>query len=277
MRARSPIAAFATLGLVACGGGPGSASPAALAYSMPSMASVQYLSGDTTQVDVDAMGQSLQISMENAATYDVAFSDAADGVDVSMTVSEYSARMSQPMAGPVTADESGISGALAFNLSRRGDVTVSSTPTVSGNAAQTFTPNSMAYSFFPGLPGTAASVGDMWTDTVSWSGPEGQGEVDAQSVVDYTIVGDTAIAGRSLLNIAMEGLVKTETSVNMGGMDIVQTSEISLTGTVLWDVANNLMFEMHTRGAGTGAAGTPMGDMAMSLRTVSHIRLKDGM
>ena len=62
MRLRLPVLAVASLGLAACGGG-GPPSPAGLAYDLPNPTTVTYVVGDTTNIDIDAGGQMLQMRM----------------------------------------------------------------------------------------------------------------------------------------------------------------------------------------------------------------------
>jgi len=235
----------------ACGGG-GPAAPPALAYRLPDPAAVTYIQGDTTELDIEGGGQSFQMSVGSAATLDAAFARSDEGVSVTLTVKKFSARMDQPMGGAITADESQISGPLVFTLDRRGRTSIVSRPETKGPATQFFGALSLAHSFFPRLPGRAIGPGDEWTDTIRYSGKEGQGQVDAVIVAHYTAVSDTTVAGRSLLKIAMTGTSDLHVTGVTAGMDVSQDLTGKLEGVILWDPVRGLMAESSVAGDARG-------------------------
>ncbi len=278
MRVRLPALAVASLALAACGGG-GPPSPAGLAYSLPDPATATYVTGDTMNVDIDAGGQSMQMRISMSSTFGATFTRAAGGIQVSLEVQDFSARMTQPMGGPITVDGSGIEGPLVFSMDRRGAVTLISEPTVSGQAKQFFPSLTTAHTFFPGLPGTAVNVGDAWTDTIHYEGPEGEGEITANSVITYTVVGDTVVDGRSLLKFTFAGTQESSSSGVTAGMDFSQDVSGTVEGYVLWDMSAGIMVERFTDSDGRGsmevsAAPFPLGIRA---RGQSMVRLTGGM
>lgn len=278
MRVRLPALTIASLALYACGGG-GPPSPAGLAYSLPDPATATYVMGDTMNVDIDAGGQNMQMRMSTSATLGVTFTRAADGIQVSMEVQDFSARMTQPMGAAITVDEGDIDGPLVFSMDRRGAVTLISGPTLTDDAKQFFPSLSTAHNFFPGLPGTAVNVGDTWTDTIHYEGPEGDGEVTANSVITYTVVGDTVVDGRSLLKFTFTGTQESSASGVTAGMDFSQDVSGTVEGYVLWDMSAGIMVERFTDTDGRGsmdvsAAPFPLGIRA---RGQSTVRLIGGM
>ena len=278
MRARLAAFAAVSLGLAACGGG-GPPSPAGLAYSLPDPATATYLSGDTVNVDIDAGGQSMQQRVAIAVTYGATFTRAAEGIQVSMEVQDFNARVTQPMGGPVTVDGSGIDGPLVFTLDRRGDATLVAEPTLSGQVQEMFPSLTTAHSFFPGLPGTAVDVGETWTDTLNIEGPQGTGEVNAMSIITYTVVGDTVVDGRGLTKITYTGTQEASSAGVTMGMDFTQQVSGTMEGYVLWDMGAGLMVERFTDSEGRGsievsAAPFPLGIRA---RSQSTVRLVEGM
>lgn len=272
MRPRLPAVLLASLALAACGGG-GPPSPAGLAYGLPSPATVTYELGDTTNVDIDAGGQMLQMRMTASGTFNAAFARGADGVDVTLSIEEYNARMTQPMGGPVSYDGDGINSPLAFSMDRRGAVTVTDLPELEGMAAQFVTPLNFAHTFFPRLPGMAMDMGGTWTDTVRYDGPEGEGEVSAIMVLTYTAAGDTVVDGRSLAKFTFTGTSENEATGTTAGVEFSQSVDGELEGHVLWDMSAGMMVEHFTDADSRGdmevaMAPFPLGIRARSQRTI---------
>ena len=278
MRVRLPVLMAASFTLAACGGG-GPPSPAGLGYSLPDPATATYVTGDTVNVDIDAGGQSMQQRVTVSTTYGATFTRAADGIQVALEVQDLKGRVTQPMGGPITLDDSGIDGPLVFTLDRRGVVSLVSAPTLSEQAALYFTPLSTASSFFPRLPGTAVNVGDSWTDTIRVEGSEGVGEVSASSILTYTVEGDTMVDGRSLVKITYTGTQQSSSSGLIQGMDFNQEVSGTTEGHVLWDMGAGLMVERFADSQGRGSMEVSVAPMPLGLRVRSQsiVKLAGGM
>jgi hypothetical protein len=278
MRFRPTLATALPLVLGACGGGP--PSPPALAYGLPATTTVSYVSGDTARMDIDANGQSMQARVSSATTLATTFSRAADGgVQVSMTVADMDARMSNPAGPPASASAKDIDGPLVFTLDRRGAATIVSEPKLNVNAQQFFQPLLVAHTFFPRLPGRGVDAGASWTDTTHVEGPQGEGQVSVTSITTYTVAGDTVVDGHSLVRIDLQGTTEQTASGVIAGMDFSQSGTGSATGWVLWDMARGLMTESYTETDATGtmdvsAAPFPLG---IRLRQQSRVKLAEGM
>ena len=275
MRAWSLVLAPSAFLLAACGGG--GPSPAGLAYTLPDPATVTYVIGDTADVDIDAGGQSMQARTTSSMTVETSFARSPDGVQVWLGVQEMDARQSTPM-GAVSADASGIDGPLVFSLDRRGNATIVSLPDVSGSAAEFFQPFAIAHSIFPGLPGRPASIGEIWTDTVRFEGEQSGRNYSSLSVMEYTLVGDTVVAGRSLVRIDFEGTSEVGANGVMQGNDFSQGVSGDISGWVLWDVQRSLLFESHNQADARGtmeisAAPFPLG---IRVRQQGVVRLQEG-
>jgi len=266
------------LPLVACGGG--STSPPALAYGLPTPAEATYDVLDTATISIQALGQSLDLRVESSAVYDLAFARADDGVTVTLTVADLDATLAVPMAGPITVDESSVSGDLVFTLDRRGDAALVSAPEVDEAAGQLVPPLQIAHSFFPALPGATVQPGDTWADTISYEDTgdaAGTGTVGLQrSVLEYAAVGDTVIAGRPLLQIAFNGTSEIRQTISMQGMEIEQSTDLRLTGHVLWDQQAGLMFERVTTSTGEGnvRVATMPAELPTRFQSVSRVSLR---
>jgi len=272
MRSRLPYFTVLTLTLTACGGG--GASPPGLAYGVPDPASVTYVSGDTALMDIDAGGQNMQARIASAATLATAFSGGGDGVQVSMTVRDFDARMSNPAGPPASADESGIEGPLVFALDRKGAATIVSQPKLSQSAQQFFQPLLVAQTFFPRLPGRGVAPGESWTDTIRAEGPQGEGSITSVSVMTYTAAGDTVIDGRSYVRITLEGTTDQNSSGLIAGMDFSQTASGSTSGWVLWDMGRRLMVESHTDSEARGSMDVSAAPFPLGIRVRQQSRVK---
>lgn len=186
------------------------------------------------------------------------------------------ADVSLPMAEPLTVDEGIVQGDLVLELDRRGDVTVVQSPTVEQAASPFFAGPTIAHSFFPGLPGVAVSVGDSWVDTVSFTDGGEAGESSQVSVTTYTVMGEAAVDGRSLLEISFEGTQEMRQTMALQGAEIEQRTDLEVRGRVLWDVQRALMFERETVSTGTGTVRVAVAPTPLPTRveTRSHVRLQ---
>jgi hypothetical protein len=90
-------------------------------------------------------------------------------------------------------------------------------------------------------------------------------------------MGDTVIAGRSLLTIEFRGTTESSSSFDVAGMAVSQASELAVQGHVLWDYQAGLMFESHRVGTGSGTVNVPLmpGPVPITVETVQTARLQD--
>ncbi len=248
------VASAALLGLLsACGGGP--PAPPALAYRVPADPEVSYLVADTAVISIEALGQSLALDLGSRAIYAIVFARADDGVTVTVAIPGLDATLGVPMAGPMTFDESSVTGDLVFTLDRRGGVAVLSTPEMDEAARQLVPPEQVAHSFFPALPGIAVAAGETWSDTVAFESEAGGSQ---RTVLDYTAVGDSLVDGASLLLVTFRGTSEMIQALSMQGTQIEQTTNLDLGGHVLWDLSEGVMVECVTSMTGLGSVRTPL-------------------
>jgi hypothetical protein len=271
MRSRATVVTVVTLSLAACGGGP--SGPPGLAYGLPNPLSVTYLMTDTSLMDIDAGGQAMQATMGSAATLAATFGRAAEGVQVTLEVKDLAGTVGNPM-GSQSADESGITGPLVWTLDRRGAATVVSQPQLTEIASQFFQPLGVAHGMFPRLPGRAAAVGESWTDTIRYEGPQGPGSMKALAVITYTVAGDSVVDGRSLVKIAMKGTSESAASGVITGMDFSQAVTGTLAGWVLWDQQRSLLVESYGDSDGRGTMEVSAAPFPLGLRVKTQSRVK---
>ncbi len=116
----------------------------------------------------------------------------------------------------------------------------------------------------------------MWVDTVTWSASMEAIESTSSTAYTYTLVGDTLVDGRMLLNIAVSGERTTEAEVEQGGMSMTQSMSGTTNGLVLWDAQRGLFthaeYDREMEGT-TSVAG--VGSFDMTLQGPSRIRLQN--
>lgn len=261
----------ALLLLTACGGGP--PGPPALEHALPTTPAVVYGYENDAVIRVSLMGQNLQVSQEGDAELAVHFSEASGGLGVSLEVRSLAATLRQPMGAPVQVDEGAVRGPLVFTLDRLGRATVSQQPEVRPEASQMISPLGLAHTFFPTLPGRAVMPGERWVDTVSFEGTGGDVE---ESVFTYTVLGDTVVDRRAVLQIGLQGSTRSTSTLEVGGMAVRQTSELDVTGHVLWDYQAGLMVESSQVGSGSGTVSVPIAPapLPITIETTRRARLR---
>ena len=270
VRARMSMLAILTTTATSCAGG---SSGLVLAYRLPTPAEASYSVTDTAIVSIDAMGQSLEISVGSAGVYGVTFAPAEEGVTVTLSVDDLAASVALPIGAPMTFDESSVDGDLVFTLDERGNATVVSTPELAEPAGQLVPPGEVANSFFPALPGTAVAPGATWVDTTSFGDPD-DASAASRSIVTYTAVGDTVVDGRSLLAISFRGTSQVSQNLEMQGAQMQQTTDLQIEGGALWDARAGLMFERWTNATGTGSVRVNVLPAQLPTRFQSRSRVR---
>ena len=265
-------------GLSACIG-PFAAGPSGgLMYQVPETPTLTYVTGDTSNIDIDAgpMG-SMRMRGTGTATLSMIFERGAEGIQVTANFQELNARLTQPMGGAQTADQDDLEGPLVFTLDERGHTTLVSVPEMRGQAAQMANPHTVAYEFFPRLPGGAVEPGATWTDTIYYEAEVGPGETTSTTIMTYTLRGDTVVDGQTVLKIDMDGVADVVAFAVTEGMEVTQVFSGDVSGYALWDPARAVYLGGFSEAdmAGTvevPAAGMPPMPLTVSAR--SHVRLQ---
>ncbi len=276
MRWGTVLTACSLLSLAACGPARRPAPPA-LAYALPGPTAATYTRGDSANMDIDADGQTFRMRLAASAMFAASFARASDGVRVSMDVSGFSGRLIEPMQDPVSLGNGAVRGPLVFTLDRRGLARLVSEPQVSPPADRVFEALALIHSFFPRLPGHAVKAGSSWTDTIHFRGPAAGGTTQHTNVLTYVVSGDTLVAGRSLLRLAVRGTSADTTTGTVSGMDVSFAQGLTgvVQGWVLWDASRGMLVESYTADDARGTMRVPVapGPMDVHLRGVSRIRL----
>jgi hypothetical protein len=261
---------------VACAtGSGGSPEAAALAYTGLDGTSATYVKGDTVEIEIDAGGQFLEVSVDSYEVLDLDFADAAGGVQVTATYRELDVAATNPMMGTQRADEEEVEGPVVWTLSPRGQGTLVAAPEIGGTAAQVVSPTTMAGAFFLPLPGRAVQPGESWSDTVRVSGEEAMGEFDVETIYTFTAAGDTVVDGRTLRRVDFVTEDDRVSTSVQAGTEIAQDVGGEGEGWFLWDSARRLVVEQYWEGRLQGSMEVPMAPMplAMDMTVVSHMRL----
>ena len=245
------LSAAVCTGLVAaCAGGP-SAAPVAtpttgtgpttsFAYGVPSPPTALFHIEDSLVVELSTAAADVEVTTTTLLTMNMVFARDAAGVGVVGSVVGFNVGQTNSLTGTRVADADDVSGGLALVVGRQGHVEVGAMP-VLDNAVADLTPfPGIAFDIFPRLPGYPVGLGGTWVDTVSWSVTDETSESATQTVFTYTIVGDTLVDGRTLLNIAVEGEVSMQMIEGVGDALSDQRLTGTATGYVLWDPERNL-------------------------------------
>jgi hypothetical protein len=272
-----PILVLVT-GCAGMGTGAGPGPPRVLEFRVPEGGNVRYVRGDTMRISVDAgMSEAMDMRMTTRADLALDFLGKADGVEVTARFEEFVGRMTNPMAGPITATQEDIQGDLIFRLDRRGRPEVLQVPEVNDQAAQLARAVFLPYELFPRLPGRAAEAGATWTDTTYVSQDQGGLSTESTYITTYALRGDTLVEGRTLLSIDFTTAIETRTSGKNAGFEVQQEMTGESVGTVLWDPDRSLMVQSKDRTSLTGAVNVPaasMPPMTMRAEGTSRTTLK---
>ncbi|MCK5652548.1 MAG: hypothetical protein KAJ42_14265 [Gemmatimonadetes bacterium] len=266
--------------LAACAG-PGGVGPSGgLMYRVPDSPSVVYVAESSQDINIDAgaMGN-MTMTATSTVTLGMSFASGPDGIQVTTTFEKLSASMTQPMGGSLSASESDIEGDLVFTIDEKGNGTVVTLPETKGSAEQLVSPATFVHEFFPRLPGGAVNPGDTWTDTVQYEVQTADADVSSNSVLTYTLVGDTVVDGTTLLHITYEGEADVVGAGVTEGMEAIQAFSGDVRGMFLWDPARGLMVAGESSQDMDGSVEVPASGMPPFPMTVSGsgtVRLQGG-
>jgi hypothetical protein len=275
MRMRAPTALGVTVALAACAGGP--SGPPTLGYAVPGGAEATYLVGDTLTIGLLVPGQAMEIAARSAATYALRYGSAPSGVRVTATVTELTADVAMPTADPVTMDESALEGDFVFELDERGRVTSMSSPRATQIGAQVFGAPVVAHALFPRLPGRPVTVGESWVDSVTYRETGDAGETEYTSSLTYTVVGDSAVAGRVLVDVTFEGTAAVSQDLTVEGATINQAFDVEVDGRLLWDRQARLLYRSEATLEGPGSVNVALFPVALPTRVrwVTRVSLQE--
>lgn len=279
MNRRSALAiiatAFATTAVAACSGAGGPAPARPLAYDVPTPPMATFEMTNTTVVTISTPMGDMAVNTGADLTLAMTFERVAEGVRVTGSVENFQASMENPMMGTQSVDGDDVSGTLEYVIGRRGDVEVTSLPELPAAAAQMSPFASIARELLPPLPDAVVEPGGMWVDTVTWTTDVESMETTSTGILTYTLVGDTLVEGRTLLNFAVSGEVSADVEGNMGGMAITQNMAGSTAGFILWDAERGLpAYQESDREMEGSMSAAGMPPFAMSASGTTRVTLR---
>ncbi len=280
MRDLSLVTTFALLFLAGCATGSGTSGGGdgpALAHAPAPGTTVTYQEGDTVRMAIDAGGEVVDVTVAMAAVLDVGFDGTGDDLRVTIDFREFEIDASNPIVGSQRGDHSLIEGPLVLAMDRTGAGTVVSAPTVDGVVAQAVSPQMMATSFFPRLPGRVVAVGEEWTDTVTLAVGEEEGMTRGTTVYHFTAVGDTLIGNANYLKVTFTSRDERVSEVAQDGAAITQDVAGEGSGWYLWDSARGLVVQhfLEARLRGTMEVSMVPVPLGLDMAVVQHLRLDE--
>lgn len=210
------------------------------AYRVPSPPTALFHIEDSLVVDVSTAVADFENTTTTLLTMNMVFARDPAGVGVVGSVVGFNVASTNSLTGTRVADADDINGGLALMVSRLGHVEVGAMPALDSAVADLTPFPGIAFDIFPRLPDYPVGEGGIWVDTVSWSVTDETSESATQTIFTYTIVGDTLVDSRTLLNIAVEGQVSMQMIEGVGDALSDQRLTGTATGYVLWDPVQNL-------------------------------------
>jgi len=232
--------AIAAAAVAACSGYGGPAPARPLAYDVPEPPMATFQMTDTMVVTISTPMGDMAVNTGTDLTMAMTFERAVEGVRLMGSVEHFEAFSRDPMTGTQSVDGDDVSGTLEYVIGRRGDVEITSLPELPAAAAQMSPFAALAYQLLPPLPDAVVEPGGMWVDTVTWTADIESMETTSTGILTYTLVGDTLVEGRTLLNFAVSGDVSADAEGNVGGMAMTQSMAGSTAGFILWDAERGL-------------------------------------
>ncbi len=245
------VAAAACAGLItACAGGPAATPPAAptagtgptttFAYGIPSPPNALFHVEDSTVVSMNMPTLDMEVSTMTFVTMNLVFGRDPAGIGVVGNVVGFDAVSNSSLMGITVADADDVSGPIGLVLTRGGELDIGVMPVLDSTVADLTPFPGVFFDLFPRLPDFPVGQGGEWVDTVLWSVVDETSESVTQTIFTYTLVGDTVVEGRSLLNIGVEGDIAMQTVEGVG--DELSDNRLSGTssGYILWDPEHNL-------------------------------------
>ena len=259
--------------LVGCSGAGKPAPAGALVYGVPRTPTVDYVSGDSARIEIEAGGQRFAVSADVEEAWRMVFAAAPQGgVRVTATLTGMKGTLQAPMSRPQTADESAVKGPLLFTLDPRGHATVERLPEIRPAVAQFVSGAGIAQGFFPRLPGRAVAAGQNWTDTVSYTTEESGAKTTVQSITTYTVAGDSTDGKATYLLVRTAGTTEQTSGGTLAGTDFDQKVQGTTTGHFLWDRAAGVLHELEYRGSLSGTMSVAIAPAPLTVTVNSVIR-----
>jgi hypothetical protein len=214
----APVAAQGTLGAYA---------PAAAKYRMTSIQK-------TSQT---MMGQDQQFETTTNQLLSLAVAKAGDALTLTMTLDSATVTSTAPTGAPDVSEAIGLkfTGGMALD----GKVASSQvTDKLGGPSTSPFATNMR--SILPRLR-IGAAKGATWVDSITSVGKQGDADITSETVVNYTLAGDTAVAGARAWKVVGIAATKLTGKGNRMGADYTIAGDVKGTITSVVSAAGVLL------------------------------------
>jgi hypothetical protein len=262
---RTPAAA--ALVLAGCVGVTGAPSPDGLAYDRPDPNPATYTFADTTELSIETPVGPMEVLTALAGTAELEFRGRDHDFQAFVRFPELSGVFRNPMQDPAVVDAADIEGPFTVRVGPRGLTEVTDTPSLAGVLGDITGPETLVRSLFVLLPGRPVATGDSWVDTVRVVEETADARSMTTSIITSSIVGDTVVDDRRLLQIRTTSEVETQLTGSAGGVALEQVLAGTGVGQVLWDEAAHLVFQRTETASLTGTMALPeVGGPPMAVR-----------
>jgi hypothetical protein len=249
-----------------------------MAYGVPEGGSLTYVFGDSlfASIDVPGMG-SIDLDFEQSMTLGLSFAPSASGAAITGEFQEYSATLTNPVAGTSRASSSDVTGAMAFTLDAQGRANLTDSPDIKGAAAMLLRPLGVANELLPRLPGHSVTEGDSWTDSIQFSAETPVGNIESSWVGTFTVAGTVERDGVTLTRVDSSGEYSVSTAGDLQGMYVEQNLSGPSTGYFLWDPARRVVVyhQAIREMEGSVDADAAPGPMDMTARSIVKTTLRN--
>jgi hypothetical protein len=169
------------------------------------------------------MGQTMEFELSSNQLLNVVVTKSGTALALSLTVDSATAATTAPMPAPDLSAIIGanVVGAMGFD----GHMPTTTVTDKAGKPMDASTNNSLK-SFFPRLK-VGATPGTTWSDTTATKGLQNGANVSSTTITEYTLVGDTTVAGTRGWKIVGTMSGSIEGAGNQGGADFSMKGAIT--------------------------------------------------
>lgn len=253
--------------------------PPLLSHVLPTTPAVTYAFEDSSVFSIDpgAMGAMEVVGVQEGVAELEFRQDSTGALHVLVGFPRLNVQFRNPGQGAVTADQGDIAGRFTVNLGPAGMVAVTDTPALTAGLRDVTGVESLLQPLFVRLPDLPVEAGASWTDTVTSVEHTGGLRSETWQMITSTLMGDTTVAGRTLLRIRTEATNQIEVTGTSGGVEILQRVSGDTRGEVLWDPEAGVLYSRREEGELDGTIDLPglgASDLSVSGRVARRVVLQ---
>jgi hypothetical protein len=179
------------------------------------------------------MGQSQEFETTSNQVVSLAVTKAGDALTLTMTLDSATASTTAPAPVPDLSEAIGLK--LVGSMTPDGKINSSQVTDKTG-APSTSQYAANMKSILPRLR-IGAAKGATWLDSITTTGKQGDADVTAESVLNFTLAGDTVVAGTNAWKIVSVSVTKVTGKGNRMGTDYSMSGDVKGTTTSLVSAA----------------------------------------